>query len=56
MSRVGDLLGGASPAPKVDNPLFDELEQQARARKSEAQARAEEMQRMIERMMGGGDK
>ena len=56
VSRVGDLLGGASPAPKVDNPLFDELEQQARARKSEAQARAVEMQRMLERMMGGGDK
>lgn len=50
--RNGLRRAGGS-RPEVDNPLFDELEAQARAQKSEAQARAEEMQRMLERMMGG---
>lgn len=51
--RDGLRRAGGS-GPEVDNPLFDELDAQVRAQKSEAQARAEEMQRMLERMMGGG--
>ena len=51
--RDGLRRAGGS-GPEVDNPLFDELDAQVRAQKSEAQARAEEMQRMLERMRGGG--
>ena len=53
VSRVGNLLNGGVAAPEVKNPLFDELEQQAREKKDAAKDSAEEMQRKLEEMMRG---
>lgn len=53
--RIGDLFRPDAPAPNVKNPLFDELEAEARGQRDAAKAKAEEMQRRLREMMGKGE-
>lgn len=51
--KLGSLFAPKGSAPNVKNELFDELEAQAVSAKEATRAKAEEMQRRLEEMMGG---
>ena len=51
--KIGSLFEDKAPGVQVKNELFDELENQAMGVKDAAKAKAEEMQRRLEEMMGG---
>jgi len=50
--RIGDFFNADLPGLNVKNELFDELEEQVSAQKDAAKAKAEEMQALLEKMMG----
>lgn len=50
--KVSDFLSADLPGINVKNELFDELEAQTTAQKDAAKAKAEEMQALLEKMMG----
>lgn len=51
--KIGDFFEPKAPGLNIKNELFDELEGQVRDAKDAAKAKAEEMQRRLEEMMGG---
>ena len=56
MGKLGSLFGGSKPAaPQEKNEFFSGLEEEAQALKEGAKAKAQEMQQMLEKMMGKKD-
>jgi len=51
--KIGDFFEPKAPGLNIKNELFDELEGQVRDARDAAKAKAEEMQRRLEKMMGG---
>lgn len=51
--KIGDLFEEKKPGLNVKNELFDELEAQAIGVKDAAKAKADELQRRLEELMGG---
>lgn len=54
--RIGDFLDGEDPVPQVKNDMMDDLEEKVKVQRDEVIARAQEMQRILEKLMGGRKK
>ena len=50
--KISDFFSADVPGLNVKNELFDELGEQVAAKKDAAKAKAEEMQALLEKMMG----